>query len=77
LWFRAKCYGFGWYPATWQGWIVLIIWAILFILIVGRIDTNKNVAFNVVLPAILVTVALIIVCYLKGEKPCWRWGSYS
>jgi predicted GH43/DUF377 family glycosyl hydrolase len=23
FWFRAKEYGWGWYPATWEGWLVL------------------------------------------------------
>ncbi len=22
-WFKAKNYGWGWYPATWQGWLIL------------------------------------------------------
>jgi hypothetical protein len=74
IWFKAKCYGFGWYPATWQAWSVLVIWAILFILIVSRAESEKETMFKVVIPATLITVALIIISYLKGEKPCWRWG---
>jgi hypothetical protein len=26
------------------------------------------------LPILLLTVALIIVCYKTGEKPHWQWG---
>jgi hypothetical protein len=26
------------------------------------------------LPILGLTILLIIVCYLKGEKPRWRWG---
>ena len=74
IWFRAKYYGWGWYPATWQGWITMLIWAGLFIIIVGSGDDKSNMMFSVVLPAILITIALIIVCYIKGDKPCWRWG---
>lgn len=25
LWFKAKNYGWGWYPVTWEGWTVTII----------------------------------------------------
>jgi len=24
LWFKAKQYGWGWYPARWQGWLIVI-----------------------------------------------------
>ena len=30
LWFRAKNYGWGWYPCSWEGWTVLLIWVLLF-----------------------------------------------
>jgi len=24
-WFKAKLYGWGWDPAIWQGWLVLLV----------------------------------------------------
>ena len=28
LWFKAKTYGYGWYPVTWQGWLVILIYVL-------------------------------------------------
>jgi len=71
LWFRAKCYGWGWYPCSWEGWLVLFIWGILFAFGVAKMDHEwlKNLFFIFVFTAIL-----IYICYKKGEKPRWRWG---
>jgi prepilin signal peptidase PulO-like enzyme (type II secretory pathway) len=71
LWFRAKCYGWGWYPCSWQGWFVILIWVILFIFSVIKMDHEwlKNLLF-----IFLITFILILICWKKGEKPRWRWG---
>lgn len=74
LWFPAKRYGWGWgLPIAVQGWIVL---ACYLLLIAGAVlallrGTSLIVFFAYV--AVL-TVALIGICYLKGEPPRWRWG---
>ncbi len=71
LWFRAKHYGYGWYPSTWQGWMVILIWAIFFTLSVIKMNDQewlKNLLF-----IFLMTAILIWICYKKGEKPGWRW----
>ena len=40
LWFKAKKYGYGWYPATWQGWLVILVYltilGLLIYLALGR-----------------------------------------
>lgn len=71
LWFKAKRYGWGWYPCSWQGWLILLIWGILFIISLITLDHEwlKNIIF-----IFIITGVLIYVCYKKGEKPCWRWG---
>lgn len=71
IWFKAKHYGWGWYPCTWQGWLVLFIWLILFLLTVKRFDHEwlKNLMIVFILTGILIWI-----CYKKGEKPRWRWG---
>lgn len=71
LWFKAKCYGWGWYPCSWEGWLVLLVWAFLFVSVVSTIDHEwlKNLIF-----IILSFSVLIYLCYKKGEKPRWRWG---
>ncbi len=77
-WFKAKNYGWGWYPATWQGWLMLGIYLILFVKLITNIDTHTlppNDTIVRVLPAIyILTILLLIICALTGEKPEWRWG---
>ncbi len=73
-WFPAKRYGWGWGPPrTWQGWIVL---AAYFALIAAGalllLPTRGPVAF--VLYTLFPTAALTAVCWIKGERPRWRWG---
>ena len=76
-WFKAKLYGWGWDPATWQGWVVLLIYVALVVLFAFTIDENsppREIAFTFILPTILLTATLIRICYKKGEKPRWQWG---
>lgn len=37
FWFRAKEYGWGWYPATWEGWLVLLVFIALWIFAAVRV----------------------------------------
>ena len=77
LWFKRKLYGWGWTPATWQGWVVILIYIALVMLFPFTIDENSSaseVFFTGILPVALLTIALIRVCYKFGEKPRWQWG---
>ncbi len=78
IWFKAKNYGWGWQPSSWQGWLVLLVFIGFNIKIFWLIDRSSHsvsdTLINFVLPFILSTVILIIICYFKGEKPKWRWG---
>ena len=71
IWFRAKYYGWGWCPCSWQGWLVILIWVALFVFGIVKIDHEglKNI-----LVIIILTGILIWICWKKGEKPRWRWG---
>jgi hypothetical protein len=73
-WFPAKRYGWGWgLPTVWQGWVVMAIFALL--VLVGAVfllPSRGQTAF-VEYSAILCAL-LIVVCWLKGEPPRWRWG---
>ena len=70
-WFKRKLYGWGWTPVKWQGWLVIFIWAILFVFGILKMDHEwlKNLIFIFIFTGIL-----IYVCYKKGEKPKWQWG---
>lgn len=78
LWFKAKNYGWGWYPATWQGWAITIGYVALIMVFALTIDESlppNEVVFTFLLPNTLLTIAFIWIAYLTGEKPEWRWGS--
>jgi len=71
IWFRRKLYGWGWYPSTLEGWLVILVWALIFTSLMIKIDheIEKNILF-----IFISTGVLIYVCYKKGEKPRWQWG---
>ena len=70
-WFKRKLYGWGWTPAKWQGWFAILVWLVLFVFAVEKMDHEwlKNL-----IVIIIMTGLLIYVCYKKGEKPKWQWG---
>jgi hypothetical protein len=68
LWFRAKMYGWGWYPSSWEGWLVLTVFALLIIISALTLGPFS------LLVATPLTIILIYICYKTGEKPRWRWG---
>lgn len=73
-WFPAKRYGWGWGPPTaWQGWVVLLVYVALVLGGIPLIQASKG---NVVYIAyvLVLTAALIAICWVKGERPRWRWG---
>ena len=77
LWFGAHRYGYGWKPATWEGWLVLIAYLGLVVVchvLVARHMLNLPAFFACIA---IVTGALVALCWIKGEKPRWRWGGKS
>ncbi len=77
LWFKRKLYGWGWYPSSWEGWTVTGLYVLLMLFFTFAVDESSptnEMAFTFVLPAVLLTVAFIRLCYRTGEKPRWQWG---
>lgn len=72
-WFKAKRYGYGWYPSTWQGWLVMFIWLLFFIGAYVRWNVETQTAWFMA-DVTASTSALIVVAVLTGEKAKWRWG---
>jgi hypothetical protein len=74
-WFPAKRYGWGWgVPLCWQGWAVLA--AYLAVIVAAGADLAAKghmAAFNGAV--VIATIALIAICWIKGEPPRWRWGN--
>lgn len=83
LWFRAKRFGWGWYPVSWQGWLITLAYAggILIVALhaVRVTETTANDAstflWNYLPPFALLSIIMIFICYRTGEKPRWRWGN--
>jgi uncharacterized membrane protein YhaH (DUF805 family) len=71
FWFRAKPYGWGWYPSSWQGWLIFLAYVLIVVLAIPIADTS---VFLFVSWVILFALILLFICYKKGEKPCMRWG---
>jgi CHASE2 domain-containing sensor protein len=72
-WFPAKRYGWGWGPpSTWQGWVVLGAAVVLEVGIAWATLPRAPLAFAGATG--LCALALLVVCYRKGEPPAWRWG---
>lgn len=72
LWFKSKAYGWGWTPSSWEGWVIILIYVINIIDVFNEINLYSD--FEVLIRFWIVTILLIIICYMKGEKPRWRWG---
>lgn len=76
-WFKRKAYGWGWVPATWQGWTLLgayVALDILFALTIDERSSPREVVFTFALPVALLTGTLLRICYATGEPPKWQWG---
>jgi hypothetical protein len=69
LWFKAKTYGWGWTPNTWQGWSVILLYSVLLVLIMVYFPS-----FWKAIGIAIIIVTLFAICYKTGEKPRWRWG---
>jgi hypothetical protein len=63
-WFPAKRYGWG--------WAVLVVWFIALVIAAFVFSPRRPVFFQLVVVGLV--LALIVVCYTKGEPPSWRWG---
>jgi hypothetical protein len=73
-WFRAKRYGWGWgLPLTWEGWAVFVAFSVLLAADGLVFPPSKSLPAYIACAAGL-SLALLAVCWLKGEPPRWRWG---
>jgi antibiotic biosynthesis monooxygenase (ABM) superfamily enzyme len=75
-WFKRKLYGWGWTPAKWQGWAVVLAF-VVFLLVsgfdLGENPTNSDLILFFV-KLFLAVAIIILIGYKTGEKPCWQWG---
>jgi len=74
VWFPVKRYGWGWgLPCAWQGWVILLAYTALMIAAIAFISPVSHIGILLTAIACL-TIALVAVCWWKGDKPKWRWG---
>jgi hypothetical protein len=78
LWFKEKSYGWGWQPASWEGWVVLLAYIIAciktFVFLDRRSHSGSDTLINFAPLFIIYSVILLAICYKTGAKPRWRWG---
>lgn len=78
FWFKAKTYGYGWYPATWQAWVIMATYILLigkFFQIIDKYSHSvSDTLIGMVIPFLLLTILLLFIAYGTGEKLGWRWG---
>lgn len=75
-WFPAKRYGWGWgFPCRWQGWVVFALYALF--LYVGWEVMRPEISGTPYYPiyVFFMSVLLVAICWIKGERPSWRWGN--
>jgi hypothetical protein len=74
IWFPAKRFGWGWgLPCAWQGWVVLLAYLVMLTIGVLAIDPGRQQAMFTGW-VVGWTILLCAVCWVKGERPRWRWG---
>lgn len=75
IWFPAKKYGWGWgVPCAWQGWLALALYLVM--LFGGGLAIDPGRQTGLFLAWVFGwTLALGIVCWVKGERPRWSWGA--
>lgn len=76
-WFKRRLYGWGWTPATWQGWLSVFVF-FGFILwnarCLGFSEQNTVDFWWFFGKEFVLLVIFIFILYKKGESPKWQWG---
>ena len=81
-WFKRKLFGWGWVPVKIEGWAIVLGFVAMIILnaiyLAFRAGQNPPTTTDLAIfisIIIILVIALIAICYKKGEKPRWSWGS--
>ncbi len=77
-WFKRKLYGWGWDPATREGWATMFVFFGLIIWNAFRLEAlllpESELAYYAILQTFGMVAILLAICYKTGEKPKWQWG---
>ena len=78
LWFRNKFYGWGWRPASWEGWLVTLLYAAFVMGVSLKMSLDMSYGFGDWARWLMAmagsTALLAIVAMERGEEPEWRWA---
>jgi uncharacterized membrane protein (DUF485 family) len=79
IWFKAKHYGYGWYHATWQAGLILVLYLVIvvgsaFFIESAENNLDENTVTTFLIIDLIATAVLIVVSAMYGEKAKWRWG---
>jgi hypothetical protein len=73
-WFPAKEYGWGWsFPTCWQGWAVFVAYVAALLLLHHFLPLASEHAMRLAGIGVF-TIALLAICWHKGEPPSSRSG---
>jgi hypothetical protein len=77
-WFKRKIFGWGWTPASWQGWVVITIFALALLWVglgvAGISEPTRNDLIDFFTRVVVLLVLVILISKKKGQKPHWKWG---
>jgi hypothetical protein len=78
LWFKAKWFGWGWYPVTWEGWLVTLLGTGVYVLSFVYMDLESLTDLQISIWSLISFSGLLFYFlfwgYTFGEEPRWRWG---
>jgi len=74
-WFKANKNGYGWHPANWKGWAILLLYVLFLVYSFWEVDLQSHSASDTLINFfprfLLFTAILTIITYLKGESITW------
>ena len=76
-WFKARSFGWGWQPCSWQGWAVTLVFFVIILVMAFLMEnymTEDQTVFALLFPLAICTAAFIRIAHATGEKPEWRWN---
>jgi hypothetical protein len=81
LWFKARRYGWGWTPATIEGWTVVaaflvlaVVGTVVFVHEIGAGADPRRAGLLFLLWNAVLGGAVTAIAWATGEPPRWRWG---
>lgn len=76
LWFKRRRYGYGWTPVTWQGWVTVVgfLTVVLVVAPLAASAESEGVRWLYLNFVFAAALFLIGISLSKGPLPKWRWG---